>query len=152
MLLGSMGAPYKITPKVKKAYLEIVSQFGLLNLAADLIGISRQSFHRHYLKDKTFRVACKKAQKQGEPFRKDALLSETFRRGVIGWLEPVVYKGQITKDEKDNAVVIRKYSDTCLLAMDNAEIPDFRYNQKVEVDGSLTVKVQKFTDGSKHPK
>ena len=136
-----MATPGKITPKKQKEFLELLSETGLVNLSASVCDISRQCFYRKALKDKKFKAAWKKAQKEGEARKPDAIESELYRRGIMGVDEPVYYKGQVVG-------YIRKYSDTCLIAMANAEKPEkYRYNQKVELDGDLTVKVMKFSDG-----
>ena len=141
MLLGSMGAPYKITPKRQQTFLDVLSETGNITEACKAIKVSRMSLYRFRKKNKKFAEAWEEAEYRGV----DALIEEARRRAHDGVDEPHFYQDQIVG-------YVRKYSDTLLIFLIKAKRPEYRDTYQMNMDGTLTVKIVKFTDGSKHTK
>jgi len=136
-----MARPNKITPKKQKAFLNNLSETGSVKKACEAIKISRNSFYNFRKKNKKFTEQWEEAEKRGV----DALIEEARRRAHDGVDEPVYYKG-------DRIDTIRKYSDVLLMFLIKAKRPEYRESYQMSVDGNITIKIQKFTDGSKTPK
>ena len=136
-----MATPNKITPKKQKAFLDNLSETGSVKKACEAIKISRNSFYNFRKKNKKFTEQWEEAEKRGV----DALIEEARRRAHDGVDEPVYYKG-------DRIDTIRKYSDVLLMFLIKAKRPEYRESYQMSVDGNITIKIQKFTDGSKTPK
>ena len=86
----------------------------------------------------------KKAYEYADMEHCDRIRNAVFQRGIIGWDEPVVFKGQIAKDpQTGRPVVVRKFSDRMLELAAKAKCPEFRdkieHSGKVEGTGVLLV-------------
>jgi transposase len=63
---------------------------------------------------------------QAEQIANDRLRREILRRGVEGWLEPQFSAGK-------NMGNVRKYSDTLLIFLAKARMPEFREKQQIDI-------------------
>ena len=142
MLADRMATPNKITPKKQKDFLDILSQIGSITKACEHVKISRNSFYNFRKKNKKFAEEWEEAEKRGV----DGLIEEARRR-AYGTEELLLY------DKERKEVKIRsKYSDNLLMFLIKAKRPEYRESYQMNVGGDLTIKVVKFTDGSKAAK
>ena len=108
-----MNAPKKAGPNVwKPAFLEALADTGNAKMAAEAVGISRDTVYTARNRSPRFREAMDKARAKAQ----DVLEAEAFRRAVDGVTEPVYYKGKI-------AGAVRKYSDALLIFLLKAADP-----------------------------
>ena len=112
----------EITHRKKRAYLEALSTTPSMDDAARLAGVSRKTGYNYRadLEDKPFQAALDVALRMGVQ-RAEA---EGWRRGVIGWEEPVYQGGRLvgTKLVK---------SDTMLIFMLKGAAPE-KYRERFE--------------------
>jgi hypothetical protein len=89
------------------------------------IGMHRDN-HYHWLKDEAYAQAFKTAQLMaGNKFE-----DEVYRRAFNGIDKPLVYQGQISKDENGNPVTVKEYSDLLAIFALKGLFPDkYRDNQ-----------------------
>ena len=98
-----------VTAKAKKEYLDNVRSGMNLADAAQAVGISYFTFHRHRKTDEKFNAAVEEAALIGARVKLGMLETEADRRGHDGWEEPVFYEGK-------EVATIKKYSDRLLIA------------------------------------
>lgn len=133
-------------------FLTSLKSDGNVTAACEKAGISRETAYNWRDKYKVFGSAWDEAQKRFD----DRIRAAIVQRGVEGYEEPVVSMGQHVYeyepvlDEEGNQVfdkkgkpvlrpvkplMMRKYSDTLLLALARSRMPEFREKQQVELSG-----------------
>ena len=122
--------PLKFTPEVKQKYLELFTQTGRVSDSAKACGISGTTIKDHRRQDPQFDAACKIAY----GLYCDSLEAEVFRRAVLGWNEPVFYRGEVCGH-------IQRWSDRMLELHVKRHIPEYREKQTVDltVNGGVLV-------------
>jgi hypothetical protein len=65
----------------------------------------------------------------------EAVEYEIFRRGQLGYEEPIVYQGVISTDNEGAPITVRKFSDTLLIFRAKALMPE-RYGDKTKLEHS----------------
>lgn len=90
-------------------FLKRLAVDGDVSASAEAAGLNRATAYKHYHKEPRFKAGWDEAIEKSL----DRLEAELIRRGVIGWDEPVFYKGE-------QVATIRKFSDVLLLAKLNA--------------------------------
>lgn len=151
--MGKRG--HKITPQRARAkpkawkepFLAELRATGNRTEAARRVGVARETAHRERKKDPAFATAWDEAVDEAV----EALEYEARRRGFEGYDEPVVHQGKFTvvKDEKTgekHVLTIRKYSDTLLIRLLEANRPEKyrrRIDQEVNMRGSVTLYLPK---------
>ena len=121
----------KQAAKAKELFLDIFRVTGNVSQAAKAAGIHRSSVYEWQESDEKFSAAYNVAAIESN----EALEAEAHRRGVIGVKQPVYQGGQMVG-------YIRKYSDTLLLKLLAARMPDKyadRQKQKIDVSGGMVV-------------
>ena len=121
----------KQAAKAKELFLDIFRVTGNVSQAAKAAGIHRSSVYEWQESDEKFSAAYNVAAIESN----EALEAEAHRRGVIGVKQPVYQGGQMVG-------YIKKYSDTLLLKLLAARMPDKyadRRNQKIDVSGGMVV-------------
>ena len=121
----------KQAAKAKELFLDIFRVTGNVSQAAKAAGIHRSSVYEWQESDEKFSAAYNIAAVESN----EALEAEAHRRGVIGVKQPVYQGGQMVG-------YIKKYSDTLLLKLLAARMPDKyadRRNQKIDVSGGMVV-------------
>jgi hypothetical protein len=128
--LPEVTAPSKLAFKrvrapQKRAFLWAYAQTGRICDAARAIEMSTD-IHYHWLKDEVYAEEFKKAQLiAGNKFE-----DEIFRRAFNGIDKPLVYQGQISKDENGKPVTVKEYSDLLAIFALKGIFPDkYRDNQ-----------------------
>lgn len=130
----------------KDAFLAAFKVTANLSKSAEIVGIERQLHYRWLETDEAYAVAFEQAKHEAA----QSLEDEAVRRAHEGILEPVIYQGalctevirdkdgKIQYDRKGNAkerpLVVRKQSDTLLLALLKAWKPEkYRETFKGEI-------------------
>ena len=121
----------KQAAKAKELFLDIFRVSGNVSQAAKAAGIHRSSVYEWQESDEKFSAAYNIAAVESN----EALEAEAHRRGVLGVKTPVYQGGQLVG-------YVKKYSDTLLLKLLAARMPDKyadRRNQKIDVSGGMVV-------------
>jgi len=84
---------------------------GNITAACRVAGISRTSHYKWLEQDASYRERFEVAHAEAC----DAVEEEITRRGQDGYEVPVVYRGEIRRDEQGRPVVVRKFSDRLLM-------------------------------------
>ena len=109
----------------KRAFLRIYAETGNVVQSFAAIGLHRDC-HYHWLKDETYAEAFKLAQTMAD----NRFEEEVYRRAFNGIDKPLVYQGQISKDENGNPVTVKEYSDLlAIFALKGLFSDKYRYNQ-----------------------
>lgn len=122
----------KVTPLLKKKFLKLLSETGMVNKSCKALNITRQAMYNHKRINKKFSEQWRAAQDMATEMLED----ESFRRAFHGMEKAVWYKGEVVGTE-------RIYSDTLLMNRLQAEKPDkYQYRQKIDADitGDITFK------------
>ena len=92
--------------------------------AAKIAGVDRNTVYQWCKSSKVFKSAYDAALEDAN----DAIRSEIRRRAIDGWNEEVYQNGFC-------AGTVHKYSDTLLIFLTKARMPEFRDKQQVELTG-----------------
>ena len=115
----------------KQAFLDAYRECGVIRYACKAIGISHTTVYAWLDLDPELVVRMRTAQKQST----DVLETELFRRGVVGWEEPVYQSGRLVGSS-------RRYSDACLIfALKAADPAKYRERYDVTSGGQPLIKV-----------
>lgn len=124
-----MGSRLKtFTPQAQERFLEILEQTGRITDSCMAANVTLRMYKDLLKASSDFVDACEEANQRYN----DAVEAEIHRRAVVGYEEPVFYRG-------DKTDTIRKYSDSLLLALARRRIVGYRDSLKVEgkVDHSV---------------
>ncbi len=119
----------RLTPERQQRFLGFVAETGNVSRAIALAGTSRTRVYTLRHNDPAFREAWD----QADEIAADHLEEEAWRRAVEGFDEPVVSGGKLVRDEAGDAVMVRRYSDTLLLALLRARRPG-KFNKRLSAD------------------
>jgi len=75
----------------REPFLAALREYPVLGYACSVVGMDRSTVWRHTKKDKDFADAVEDAMESGV----DRAEHEAFRRGVVGFEEPVIDKGRL---------------------------------------------------------
>ena len=120
------------TPKKEDVFFAVLSECGNVSKAAKKAKLSRPHLYARKKSDSAFSDAWDEAEALGVA----ALEDEAKRRAYDGWLEPVFHQGK-------RCGTIRKFSDTMLIVLLKAHLPD-KYQERKKVDNTSS-------DGSMSP-
>jgi hypothetical protein len=123
-LTGNTAFAHSRNPQ-KRAFLRLYAETGNIGKAFDTIGMHRSN-HFHWLRHEAYAEAFKTAQLMaGNKFE-----DEVYRRAFSGIDKPLVYQGQISKDENGNPVTVKEYSDLlAIFALKGLFSDKYRDNQ-----------------------
>lgn len=107
--------PNSFTPERREVFFQVLEDTCSPKQAAAAAGISRQTAFYHKANDVEFRTRWEKAVEVAL----DSLLEEAFRRGALGYEEPVIHGGKLATlaDPQSGEVrplTVRKHSDRLL--------------------------------------
>lgn len=144
---NGLGAQDKFTPENRALFLTTLAEAGSVAEAYRAVGIAKQTAYNWRAAHEDFAAEWDTVK---ATLAADSIEDEIIRRGIRGVDEPVIFKGQLAgcwvdKDGKEVApgseeaaafkpLTIRKYSDTCLMALANANIPH-KYRLRHEHSG-----------------
>lgn len=134
------AASKAITMEERDAFIDFLATRGAWNQAAYSVGRSGAAFRRLAAEDPTFAMAVGQA---AQDYR-ELIQAEIYRRGVVGWLEPVCGKDSVI-------TTVRRHSDRLLELEAKAVWPArYRDNHKESDDthrgGVLVVDRKKGPD------
>jgi len=122
----------KLTKRDKQAlFLASFARNANVLLSAHLAGVSRQMVYKWLEHDEDFSFAYNQAKEDAN----DVLRAEIYRRGHDGFDEQVLVNGKLH--------TVHKYSDTLLIFLAKARMPEFREKQSLEVTTPGAVEVYK---------
>jgi hypothetical protein len=113
------------------AFLTAIRAFPHVSRAAKAAGIARTTHYRRYDKDKEYAKAFDAAWRYGVGVLRD----EAIRRVLLGYEEPVIYKGAYQYDEKGRMVTVTKYPERLTMAVLRGELPDTYNRNRVQISG-----------------
>lgn len=130
------SAPNTFTPERREVFFQVLEDTCSPKQAAAAAGISRQTAFYHKANDSEFRARWEKAI----DVALDALLDEAYRRAALGYEEPVIHSGQVSKVRdpetgEEKPLTVRKHSDRLLEVL-----LKFRYGDQMA--DRLKVKVE----------
>ena len=120
------NAPPKITEEVRAAFLDLIEGGRTPADAAALLGVKLSSLYGHKRNRPEFAAQWEQAIRCGG----EALISEAQRRGVEGWLEPVMFRGEVVAH-------VRKYSDRMLELLIKGSFPE-KFNDRLNAVVTVT--------------
>src|SRR5215831_19943363 len=109
----------KLTQACQRRFVRALSETGSVNKAAALARTSRTRVYELRKVDPAFAAAWEEA----EEIAADRLEEEARRRAVEGVAEPLVSAGKLVRDDSDQPIMLRRYSDNLLLALIKARRP-----------------------------
>ena len=119
------------TAQRKNAFLEAYKECGVIRHACDGSGIGRSTVYAWIDDDPEFLPRLRSVHSQVL----DVLETALFRRGVVGWEEPVYQSGRLVGSS-------RRYSDACLIfALKAADPAKYRERYDVTSGGQPLIKV-----------
>lgn len=129
----------RLTAEQRKAaqerFLEHFAQNANLTAACRYAGIERNTVYGWQEHDETFSLRYKQAEAEAN----DVIRAAIFRRAIVGVDKPLHYQGRLIKDENGKSVTVKEYSDTLLIFLAKARMPEFRDKQQVELSGQLDI-------------
>ena len=149
--------------ETKEKFIAYLREDPNVSFACEHIDMSREAVYKWRESDPKFAKQWDDAIVR----TKDIARSSIYRRGVIGWLEPMVSQGQIIYEEepviddngdqkydkrgkpmmrKTNPVMVRKYSDTLAIAYAKAnlseyESPETEIHTNIQLVNSTTLTI-----------
>lgn len=128
-------------------FLAALREYPVLSHAAKAVDINRSTAWRRMEADPEFKAAVEEAMEEGI----DRAEQEAFRRGVVGYEEPLTYQGHITylieHYDADTGELIREtdYDDNLLLPKE--ERKNYRWRHKLDAAGQpMAVTIRKHSD------
>jgi len=110
---------HRWTLQRQQQFLQYLAETGCVWRSVKLVGTSVARVYALRHNDPAFRQAWDDA----EAIAADRLEAEAWRRAVEGFDEPVVSAGKLVHDDDGNPIMVRRYSDTLLLALLRAHRP-----------------------------
>jgi hypothetical protein len=116
----------KITKRKRREFLAALSEGSFIGKACEVIGVTRQAVWKLQKADPEFARQVEVSRSVGASVIED----EAMRRGLHGVERPVFQAGKLVGH-------VREYSDTLLLALLRAHLPDkYTERQKTELTGA----------------
>lgn len=122
----------------KKKYCEILSKTADKLLARTKIGVDASTVAKHRKEDPVFRQMLEEAM---EAFC-NSLVAEAHRRGIKGLRRGLYYKGKPTRDDKNNPVFEKHYSDKMLELLLKRYIPEFNPKSELQVTEKIDFDIE----------
>jgi hypothetical protein len=117
--------------RAQAVFLEAFAQSANVTAACRKAGISRETIYRWQEHDATFSLRFKQAEAEAN----DVIRAAIFQRAVQGVDKPLHYQGRVVVDERGQRLTVKEYSDTLLIFLAKARMPEFRERQQLEVTG-----------------
>jgi hypothetical protein len=135
--------------RAKERFLEALRQDPTVSLACEIAGIARKTVYRWREQSETFAEQWDEAVERG----KDVARSSIYKRGILGWDEPIVSMGQIVyamEPALDDAgkpiyergkplmrtvkpLTTHKWSDSLALLYAKANLPEYKEKQHIDL-------------------
>lgn len=127
--------------EAKAKFLDKLATCGLIAKSAWAMGASYRTIEEHRKRDPEFKAEFEQAM----ALYRDRIEKAVGDRAIDGIAEPIVYQGQIQKDEKGNVITVVKHDNKLLLAHAARHIPEYREKQDIDLNvrgGVLVVGAQ----------
>ena len=112
------------------AFLQAIREFPHISRAAKAANIRRSTHYARYERDPVYAKAFDEAWRTGVGVLRD----EAIKRVLLGYEEPVIYKGQYQYTEKGKKLVtVTKYPERLTMAVLRGELADVYNRNRVEV-------------------
>ncbi len=125
----------QLTPDQKRTaqtlFLEEFARNANVTAACRRAGIDRSTVYRWQEHDTAFTIRYHEAEAEAN----DVVRAAIFRRAVNGVDKPLHHNGRMVTDADGRPVTVKEYSDTLLIFLAKARMPEFRDKQQVEVSG-----------------
>jgi len=135
-----------LTPDEKAKFIQKLKLTGgNVSAACKAVKRSRNALYENKKTDADFSAAWDEACESVY----DSMEQEMYRRAVKGVTKPLIFKGQIVKDDDGNPIMIREYSDRLLeFALKGNRPEKFRDRLDVNqtVQGALDVNIESEID------
>lgn len=149
--------------EAKEKFLAFLREDPTVSLACESINRDRATVYNWREKDTKFAKAWDDAIER----TKDVARSSIYKRGIIGWEEPIVSMGQVICELqplldqdgnpqldkkgkpimiKGNPIMVRKWSDSLALAYAKANLPEYKDKPQVNIHAQLDDLAQKAKD------
>ena len=119
----------------QELFLASFAQTANFTAACRHAGIDRSTAYRWQEHDETFMLRYQQAEAEAN----DVIRAAIFRRAIQGIDKPLHYQGRLVKDENGKPATVKEYSDTLLIFLAKARMPEFRDKQQVELSGQLDI-------------
>jgi hypothetical protein len=130
----------------QELFLQVFSSTAILTAACKQAGVSRNTVYEWLEKDEPFNLRYHQAELEAQ----DVVRAAIHRRGIEGVDEPVISQGRLvfineevtledgTKVVRQRPLTVKKYSDTVLLRMAGARLPEYREKLDLTMQGQVT--------------
>lgn len=122
--------------RARDKFLAALKALPHVTRAAEATNFSRDWFYTERERNPDFHAAWDAALEQGVDFLED----EAVRRGALGVEEPVVANGRVAKADDGSVLMVRKFSDTLLIASLKRRRAAWRDRSTVDANVSADVK------------
>jgi hypothetical protein len=126
----------RLTRERQEQFLTALAETGNVSVAVEIAETSRTRVYELRNRNAAFAEAWEEAEERAA----DALEAEAWRRGVVGVPEPLVSAGKVLRDDDGQPLVIRRYSDTLLLALLKAHRPD-RFKDRAVIEHDISHRI-----------
>lgn len=120
---------------IQAVFLVAFSEQANVSLACEQAGVDRSTVYRWLESDPEFAAGWEVAEQKAD----DVLRREAYRRGVIGYEEPIVSLGKLVYGTDGQPMTVRKYSDVLLLTLMRARMPEYKESKHVDMNSTVNV-------------
>lgn len=149
--------------EAKEKFIAFLHEDPTVSLACEHINKSRDTIYKWREKDQKFAKEWDDAIERA----KDVARSSIYKRGIMGWMEPIVSMGQVVCEQqplldqdgnpqldkrgkpimvKGDPIMIRKWSDSLAMAYAKANLPEYKDKPQVNIHAQLDDLAQKAKD------
>jgi len=121
--------------EAQERFLAAFARIGVIRHAAKAAKVDRSTVYDWQEHDAAFSVRFGQARAESD----DRIREEIHRRAALGLLKPVYQGGKLVG-------TIREFSDTLLIFLAKARMPEFREQSKIEHSGELTLSLKSLAE------
>jgi hypothetical protein len=114
---------------IQETFLESFAQNANVTVACRKAGIDRSTVYRWKEHDETFSFRYNQAEVEAN----DVIRAAIFKRAIIGVEKPLHFQGRVVTDEHNQPMTVTEYSDTLLIFLAKARMPEFREKQQIDI-------------------
>lgn len=135
---SSAGGPQTAEHRklAKSWFLEELPRCHTVTFACEYAGIVPDTAYRWKEKDQKFSESWDRAVEHTH----DIARASIFKRGILGWDEPVVAQGRVALDEHDKRLTVHKWSDSLAALYARANLPEYKEKQQLDLNVQMAEK------------
>jgi hypothetical protein len=139
-----LGGPMTAAQRrdAKRLFLDYLQNDPNVSAACDVAGIGRTTAYEWREKDEAFATGWENAIDR----TKDVARSSIYKRGILGWDEPVVAQGRVAVDEDGNRLLVHKWSDSLAALYAKANLPEYKEKQTIDLNAQVTTMADQAKD------